>query len=140
MCRAFIRYAIVLLIGIGATLAWQSYGDAAMVMVRTEAPSLAWLLPIAKAKSPPDDQSSAAAVVTFAELVQQLKPMALDLAIVRSSVEQLGVKIEQLAAKQDQMSHAIVLRSVEQGTSQKLSSPPQPRIVPLRKPAQPTEQ
>jgi hypothetical protein len=139
MSRAFARCAIVLLIGIGATLAWQSYGDEAIEMVKTEAPSLAWLLPVSKAKPPPDGQSSAA-VVNSAELVKQLKPIALDLAILRRSVEQLGVKVEQLAAKQDQMSHAIVLRSVEQGPSQKLSSLPQRRIVPPRKPAQPTEQ
>jgi len=127
MSRAFARYAIVLLIGIGATLAWQSYGDESMEMVRTEAPSLAWLLPVSKVRPPPDGQESVAAAVT-AELVQRLKPMALDLAILRRSVEQLGVKVEELAAKQDQMSHSIVLQSVEQG--QKLSSPPQPRVVP----------
>src|SRR5262245_34326741 len=135
MSRACARYSIVLLIGIGATLAWQSYGDVSMEMVRTEAPSLAWLLPVSKVK-PPSKESVAAAVT--AELVQQLKPMALDLAIVRRSIEQLGVKVEELAAKQDQMSHSIVLQSVEQG--QKLSSPPQPRIVPPRKPTQPTGQ
>jgi hypothetical protein len=48
------------LIGAGATLAWQSYGDEAMKMVRTEAPSLAWLLPVSAAKPPPDDQGSTA--------------------------------------------------------------------------------
>jgi len=137
MFRALARFTIVFLLGVGAALAWQSYGDEAMEMVRTEAPSLASLLPVSKAKPPPDAQESAAAVVT-AELVQQLKPMALDLAIVRRSVEQLGVKVEEFAAKQDQMSHSIVLQSVEQG--QKLSSPPQPRVVPPRKPTQPTGQ
>src|SRR5215510_8472133 len=137
MSRAFARFTIVFLLGVGAALAWQSYGDEAMEMVRTEAPSLASLLPVSKGKPPPDAQESAAAVVT-AELVQQLKPMALDFAIVRRSVEQLGVKVEELAAKQDQMSHSIVLQSVEQG--QKLSSPPQPRVVSRRKPTQPTGQ
>jgi hypothetical protein len=138
--RAFARYSIVFLIGIGTTLAWQSYGNEAMEMIRTEAPSLAWLLPVSTATPTPNGQASAAAVVPSGELVQQLKPMALDLATVRSSVEQLGVKIEQLAAKQDQMSHSIVLQSVEQGASQKLSSPSQPRAVPSRKPPQPAAQ
>ena len=137
--RAFARYSIVFLIGIGVTLAWQSYGDEAMEMVRTEAPSLAWLLPVSTAKSPADGQWSAAA--TSAELVQQLKPVALDLVIVRRSVEQLAAKIEQLAAKQDQMAQNIAtLQSVEQEISQKLSSPPQSRAVPPRKPPQPTAQ
>src|SRR5262245_14124279 len=53
MSRAFAHFTIVFLLGIGATLAWQSYGDEAMEMVRTEAPSLASLLPVSKAKPPP---------------------------------------------------------------------------------------
>jgi outer membrane murein-binding lipoprotein Lpp len=158
MSRAFARYSIVFLIGIGATLAWQSYGDEAMEMVRTEAPSLAWLLPVSTSKpapkhqatvpaTAPDGQASAAAVVTSAELVQQLKPMAVDLDIVRRSVQQLANKVEQLAAKQDQMSHKqdqisqdiTTLQLVEQEVSQKLSAPPQ-SAVPPRKPPQPAGQ
>jgi outer membrane murein-binding lipoprotein Lpp len=159
MSRALARYSIVFLIGIGATLAWQSYGDEAMEMVRTEAPSLAWLLPVSTAKpapkhqatvpaTAPDGQASAAAVVPSAELVQQLKPMAVDLDIVRRSVQQLANKVEQLAAKQDQMSHKqdqisqdiTTLQLVEQEVSQKLSAPSQSRAVPPRKPPQPTAQ
>jgi hypothetical protein len=126
MSRAFARYSIVFLIGIGATLAWQSYSDEAIEIVRTEVPSLAWLLPVSTAKPPPDGQASAAAVVTSVELVEQLKPVALDLANVRRSVEQLGVKVEQLGVKVNQMSQSIVLQSVEQ----KLPPPPQSRIPP----------
>jgi outer membrane murein-binding lipoprotein Lpp len=139
MPRAFARYSIVFLIGIGATLAWQSYSDEAMEIVRTEVPSLAWLLPVSTATPPPDGQASAAAVVASAELMQQLKPMAVDLAIVRRNVEQLATTVEQLAAKQDslaakqdQMSHIATLKSVE--------PPPQSRAVPPRKPPQPTAQ
>ena len=130
--RAFARYSIVFLIGIGVTLAWQSYSDEAMEMVRTEAPSLAWLLPVSTAKPPPDDQASAAAAVGSPEL-ERLKPSLL---LVRRSVEQLATTVEQLAAKQDQlavkqdqMSHIAILKSVE--------PPPQPRAVHPRKPPQP---
>ena len=136
MSRAFARYSIVFLIGIGATLAWQSYSYEAMEIVRTEVPSLAWLLPVSTATPTPHGQASAAAVVPSSELVQQLKPMAVDLAIVRRSVEQLATTVEQLAAKQDQlaakqdqMSHIATLKSVE--------PPPQSRAVPPRKPPQP---
>jgi outer membrane murein-binding lipoprotein Lpp len=139
MVRALARFFIAVLIGVGATLAWQSYSDEAMEMVRTEAPSLAWLLPVSTAKRLPDGQTSAAAVVPSSGLVQQLKPMAVDLAIVRRSVEQLATTVEQLAAKQDQlaakqdqMSHIATLKSVE--------PPPQSRAVPPRKPPQPTAQ
>jgi hypothetical protein len=135
--RAIVRYSIVFLTGIGATLAWQSYSDEAIEMVRMEVPSVAWLLPDSTAKLPPDGQTSAAAVVPSAEVVQQLKPMAVDLAIMRRNQEQLAIKVEQLAAKQDQMTQNIAtLQSVEQEVIQKLPSPPQPRVAPAPKPPQ----
>jgi hypothetical protein len=133
--RAIVRYSVVFLFGIGATLAWQSYGDEAMEMVRTEAPSLAWLLPVSRAKPPPDDQGS----TTAAASSPQLERLELSLLVVRRSVEQLVLMVEQLstkqdqlAAKQDQLSHIATLKSVE--------SPPQSRPVPPRKPPQPTGQ
>jgi hypothetical protein len=133
--RAFVRYLVVFLFGIGATLAWQSYGDEAMEMVRTEAPSLAWLLPVSRAKPPPDDQGSKTAAATS----PQLERLELSLLVVRRSleqiarmVEQLSAKQDQLAAKQDQLSHIATLNSVE--------SPPQSRPVPPRKPPQPAGQ
>jgi hypothetical protein len=133
--RAFVRYSVVFLFGIGATLAWQSYGDEAKEMVRTEAPSLAWLPPVSRAKPPPDDQGS----TTAAASSPQLERLELSLLVVRRSVEQLALMVEQLstkqdqlAAKQDQLSHIATLKSVE--------SPPQSRPVPPRKPPQPTGQ
>ena len=62
-------------------------------MVRAWAPSLGWLLPA----------SSPGPAVTSTELQQQLKPMAIDLALVRRSEEQLATNQDQLARKQDQM-------------------------------------
>jgi hypothetical protein len=139
--RAIVRYSIVFLMAIGGTLAWQSYSDEAIEMVRTEVPSLAWLLPVSATKPSPDGQAPAAAVLPSAEVVQQLKPMAVDLAIVRRNQEQLAIKVEQLAAKQEQMAQNIAtLQSVEQEVIQKLSSPPQPRVAPAPKPPQPTGQ
>jgi len=81
------RFSVVFLIGVGATLAWQSYGGE---MVRAWAPSLGWLLPASPS----------------AELQAQLKPVALDLAIMKRSVEQLAGNQDQLARKQDQMAQA----------------------------------
>jgi hypothetical protein len=138
--RTLVRLFIAVLIGVGVTLAWQSHGDEAKQMVRNWAPSLAWLLPVSTTKLPADGQGSAAA--TSAELVQQFKPVALDLAIVRHSLEQLAAKLEQLAAKQEQMVQNIAtLQAVEQDISQKMSSTPsQSRAVPPRKLPQPTAQ
>ena len=137
----FVRYSVVLLIGIGVTLAWQSYGDEAMQMVRTKAPSLAWLLPVSTAK--PADQWSNAAAASSPQLAQQLEvglvqQLMLGLVAVRRSVEQVAIKVdqlaakqEQLAAKQDQMAQNIAtLQSVEQEISKKMSS----RAVAPRKP------
>jgi TolA-binding protein len=137
--RTLARFFIAVLIGVGATLAWQSHGDEVMEMVRTWAPSLARLLPASATKSPPDDQGSTAATST--ELVQQLKPLTLDLAIVRHGLEQLAAKIEQLGVKQEQMVQNIAtLQAVEQDITQKVSSPLQSRAASPRKPAQPTAQ
>jgi hypothetical protein len=133
--RAVARFFIAVLIGAGATLAWQSYGDAAMKMVRTEAPSLAWLLPVSAAKPPLDDQGSTAAAASS----PQLERLELSLLMVRRGVDQLAAMVEQLSAKQDQlavkqdqMSHIAVLKSLEPR--------PQSRAVPPRKPPQPTAQ
>jgi hypothetical protein len=88
--RALGRFSVVLLIGVGGTLAWQSYGGE---MVRVWAPSLGWLLPTSPS----------------AELQALLKPVALDLAIMKRSVELLASNQDQLARKQDQMTQAFAI-------------------------------
>ena len=135
MSHAVGRFTIAVLIGIAGTLAWQSHGEEAVEIVRTEVPSLAWLLPVSTAKPPPDDQGSTTAAVSS----PQLERLELSLLVVRRSVEQLALMVEQLAAKQDQLaarqdqfSHIATLKSVE--------PPPQSRAVPPRKPPQPTGQ
>jgi uncharacterized protein YhaN len=64
-----------------------------------------------------------AAVAISPELVRL--EVARDLAVIRNSVEQLANKLEELAAKQDQMSQNIVTsQAVEQDIIQERSSPP----------------
>jgi hypothetical protein len=64
----------------------------------------------------------------------QLKPVALDLAIVRRSVEQLATNQDQLARKQDQMAQAIAtLQAAEQDISQQILA----LAPPAAQPAQP---
>ncbi len=41
--RAFTRYLIAFFIGVTATLAWQSYGDAARQIIASSYPQLGWL-------------------------------------------------------------------------------------------------
>jgi hypothetical protein len=112
--RTVTRFFIAVLIGVGATLAWQSHGDAAREMLLTQAPTLAWLLPVSTTKSP-------VVAATTPDLAQQLGPLALNLDVVRRSVEEL-------AAKQEQMAQNIVaLQAAEEDIRQKMSSAPPPQ-------------
>jgi hypothetical protein len=52
MLRSLTRFSIAALIGVGATLGWQSYGDAAKEMLVARAPALAWVLSVSTTKSP----------------------------------------------------------------------------------------
>jgi hypothetical protein len=130
--RTLTRFFIAVLIGIGATLGWQSHGDAAREMVVAQAPSLGWLLSVSTTKS-------LAVAATAPDPVQQLEPLASNLDAVRRSVEQL-------AAKQEQMAQNIAtLQAVEEDIRQKVSPPPpspppQPASIPQYKPPQPRVQ
>jgi hypothetical protein len=130
--RSLARFSIAALIGVGATLGRQSYGDAAKEMVIARAPTLAWLLSISTTKPP-------VVATTSPGPVQQLEPLAFNLDIVRRSVEQL-------AAKQEQMAQNIAaLQAVDEDIRQKMSSTPpssapQAVSIPQPKPPQPREQ
>jgi hypothetical protein len=108
--RTLARFSIAVLIGVGATLAWQSYGDAAKEIVIARAPSLAWLLYVSTTKSP-------AVATTSPGPAQQLEPLASNLDAVRRSVEQLAAKQEQMAQ------NMAALQAVEEDIRQKMSSP-----------------
>jgi hypothetical protein len=133
--RNIARFFFVVLIGVSITLAWQSYREEAKEVVRTWVPPLGWLLPptmklAASAEAPP-------------ELGQQLKPIALDLALVRHSVEQLAADLKELAVKQEQMAQSLAtLQAVERDLRQNISSVPPPGAVqiPRPKPTQPPAQ
>src|SRR4030095_7677964 len=88
--RTLTRFSIAVLIGIGGTLAWQSYGDAAREMRVARAPPLAWWLSVSTTKSP-------AVAATSPDPVQLLEPLASNLDVVRRSVEQLAAKQDQMA-------------------------------------------
>jgi prefoldin subunit 5 len=77
-------------------------------------------------------------------LQEKLKPVALDVAIMRRSIEQLAFNQDQLARKQEQMTQAIAaLQAAEQDISQKILAlaPPAPKPVHVSpKPVQPPAQ
>jgi hypothetical protein len=137
LMRSLARFFLAVFIGVGATFTWQ-HGDEVAELVRVWLPSLDWLLPVSTTKAP-------APAVTSTDLQQQLKPMAIDLALVRRSIEQLGANQDQLARKQDQMTQAIAtVQAAEQDVSQRILAvaPPAPKanhVMPL-KPPQPAAQ
>ena len=130
--RSLTRFSIAVLIGVGVTLGWQTYGDMAKEMITARAPTLAWLLSISTTKSP-------VVAAPSPHLAQQLWPLAFNLDIVRRSVEQI-------AAKQEGMAQEIAtLQAVEKDIRQKMSStPPSPApqaaSIPQPKPPLPRAQ
>jgi hypothetical protein len=132
MFRTLVRFSIPVLIGVGATLGWQSYGDEAKEMLVAQAPALGLLLPVSTTKSP--------VMAATSTDTRQLAPLASTLDAVRRSVEQL-------AARQEQMAQNIAaLRTAEENVRQRTPSPPpapalapvpQAASIPQPKPPQP---
>jgi len=131
MLRSITRFTVAVLIGVGATLGWQSYGDVAGEMLVGRAPTLAWLMSTSTTKPP-------IAAKTSTSQAPQIEPLASNLDAVRLSVDQLS-------AKQDQMAQRIaVLQALEEDIRQKMSLMPpfsasasQAAPIPQQKPAQP---
>ena len=121
--RSVIRFAVAILIGVGLTLALQSYADELSEVVATWAPSVAWLLPSQAPK-----QSAESAVAS--EVAQQIKLIAIDLAIVRRNAGQLAANQDQFAAKLEQINQNLtMLQQVEQDVRQQVLSAPAPKVV-----------
>ena len=123
MFRTLVRFSIAVLIGVGGTLGWQSYGDEAKEMLVAQAPALGLLLPVSTTKSP-------VMAATSTDTTRQLAPLASTLDAVRRSVEQL-------AARQEQMAQNIAaLRTAEENVRQRTSStPPAPAPAPAQQAA-----
>ena len=128
MFRTLVRFSIAVLIGVGATLGWQSYGNEAKEMLVAQVPMLGLLLPVSTPKS-------LVVAGTSADTTRQLAPLASTLDAVRRSVEQL-------AARQEQMAQNIAaLRGVDEDARYKTSSAPpapaqQAASIPQPKPPQ----
>jgi len=114
MFRTLTRFSIAVLIGVGGTLGWQSYGDQAKEMLVAQAPALGFLLPVSTTKSP--------VMAATSTDMRQLAPLASTLDAVRRSVEQL-------AAKQEQMAQNIAALRAAERTS---STPPAPAPAPAQ--------
>ncbi|HWN79767.1 MAG TPA: hypothetical protein VNN81_18180 [Bradyrhizobium sp.] len=154
---ALVRFLIMFCIGVAATLAWQSYGDAARERIASSYPQLAWLAPQAApiARSAPDTIGLAAQAAPSPDQ----HAMLLDLDAVRQSIdriannmatsqeqitrsvdriaarvaasqEQLTLSVDQLAVSQEWMTREITkLEEIEQSIRYRNSEPlpPSPR-------------
>jgi hypothetical protein len=132
LLRSLTRFSVAALIGVGATLGWQSYGDAAKEMVIARAPTLAWLLSTSTTKPP--------VVATISPgPVQQLQALAFNLDVVRRSVEQLAAQQEQI------VQNFAALQAIQEDIREKVSSTPpspapQPPSIPQNNPPPPRVQ
>jgi hypothetical protein len=158
--RAFARYLAAILIGVAATLAWQSYGEQTKQMIATGAPELGWspetkqmiasfvqelgwTKGAAEAQTAPVQtavrQTAQAAPVTEALTASAPPAPAVDPEQVHEIVLNLGAmrqSLDQIASGQDQMAHEIaMLQSAEVEILQKIPTPPpQPAVARARKP------
>jgi hypothetical protein len=123
--RRALRVLITFCIGVAATLAWQSYGNAVREMVANSSPQqFGWLAPAA-----PIAQAAPATSGASPPNLDQLAAISRSLTAVRQSVDQL-------AAGQQQMTREITkLQATKQDTLDKTPAPPPTSIgAPARKP------
>jgi hypothetical protein len=121
--RAFTRFLVTILIGVGGTLAWQSYGDVAREMLAVQAPALSGLLSVLPTKPP--------AVAAYAGPAQQPGFSASNLDALRRSVEQLAARQEQMAQ------NMAAVQAIGEDIRQKMSFTPASMPVALIQPAAP---
>jgi hypothetical protein len=120
------RFALTFCIGIGATLAWQPYGDAAREMIASSSPQLGWLAPQASAmpavSGPVQNGAAPADLDAVRERIDRIA----------TGQDQMTRIIGQLTATQAQIAQEIAkLREVEQYLLYRTSYK-EPESAPLR--------
>ena len=126
--RDLTRFLIIFGMGVGTTLAWQSYGDPIREIIANSSPQLGWLAPqVALAETAPEADPIAPA--TASSEMQQLEVMSISIAAMQQSIDQLTAH---LVANQQQM--ASDNARLKQDILAKLNSAPRPIATPARKP------
>jgi uncharacterized coiled-coil protein SlyX len=119
--RGFTRYLLAICIGAAATLAWQSYGEAAKQMFAAKAPELGWS-PETKQmianwveqlgpQAPPVAQTAPESVTPKAPAAPSIDPeqvhqIAMDLTALRQIVEKITAGQDQMAREVDRLQAA----------------------------------
>jgi len=133
--RGLVRFLIVFSVGVGTTLAWQWYGDAARAMIATSWPQLASLAPeTASVPQVAPEQTAAAPQATASPELQQLKE---DLAQLKQELQQLKEIPAALASLRQSVDRLAGSQQQIAGTIAKLGAqkpPPRPAPAPAPKP------
>jgi hypothetical protein len=130
--RAVARFLITFYIGVAATLAWQSYGDAARQRMAALLPQLEWLAPQAA--------YSQAVVSTVDEITRSIdrvvaasqEQMAHSVDQLAASQKQITRTVDQLAASQEQVAREIIKLQAVSQYGKNLDTPPRPAPAPPR--------
>jgi hypothetical protein len=156
--RAFIRFVFACGVGVGSTLAWQSYGDAARQTIVTFGAEHGWpmvWLSAGDAVNAKPSRAERTQAVPAAQAIapdrgsssdlEQLKTMTLGLAATLTAMRE---RIDQIAAGQEQTASDVAkLQAAEQEIRHKMSAiaarpavaapskPPAPTPAPARPPA-----
>jgi hypothetical protein len=122
------RFLITFCIGIGATLAWQAYGDQAREMIVGAYPQLGWVAPRAASAQ----TSSAATAAPARSTDSQFQELSLVIAAMRQ-------RVDQLALQQEQMTRDISARvqTAERDILDKIAAaqPAKPEVTAARRPS-----
>lgn len=145
--RSFARFMLAICIGVAATLAWQSYGEAAKQMFAAKAPELGWspetkrmianwvdqlgwTKPPAGAEistaQPSVPEATQTATASFDP--QQAQQIAVDVAALRQSVEQVTASQTKIAAEINNLQVTVT------DIFLKFPTPPQPPAALSHKP------
>jgi hypothetical protein len=143
--RGFARFLLAICIGVAATLAWQSYGDAAKQIIAIRAPDLgwspgtkqmiaSWMQQLGWRKPPAGSEEQAKHVAQTAPAAPAIDPaqvqqMVQSLATVREAVQELAAGQSQVTREIDKL-ESVVAEILEKMPE----PPPQPPAAPARKP------
>jgi hypothetical protein len=138
---AVARFLITFSIAVTATVAWQSYGDAARAIVANSFQQLDWLTPQASPIAQRTSDVSAAHAPPSADQRQVIE-ISLDLDAVRQSFDRIAASQERMARAIDQLASGQArttgeitkLQAIRQDILYKNSEPQQPVPVPVPRP------
>jgi hypothetical protein len=123
--RRAARSLFMFCMGVAATLAWQSYGDATREMIASFYPQLGWLEPQTVGVGTALETRSRITPATPSDSQELLKSILVNLAAVRQSVDQLAAEFG--ASQQQMASDLAKLKAAGQDNLDKTSSAPRPQ-------------